>query len=129
MAAAVLTCGAALFLATSLQQHGLLTTTAGKGGFITALYVVIVPFLGLFLRKKVRPLVWLAVVLAILGLYLLTIKDGLRIQKGDLIMLGGVRMGDPFYWLNTFQRACRSFIARHLSPASSDRSLRFCLRR
>lgn len=87
--AAVLTCGAALFLATSLQQHGLLTTTAGKGGFITALYVVIVPFLGLFLRKKVRPLVWLAVVLAILGLYLLTIKDGLRIQKGDLIMLGG----------------------------------------
>lgn len=86
---AALTCGAALFLATSLQQHGLLTTTAGKGGFITALYVVIVPLLGLFFRKKVRLLVWLAVVLAIFGLYLLTIKDGLSIQKGDLIMLGG----------------------------------------
>lgn len=86
---AVFFCGAALFTAASLQQIGLKTTSAGKGGFITALYIVIVPILGLLLKKKVRRIIWLAVVIATLGLYLLTIKSGIAISKGDLTVLAG----------------------------------------
>ncbi|QIB70339.1 DMT family transporter [Aminipila butyrica] len=80
-------CGLALFVAGSLQQVGLMYTTAGKGGFITALYIVIVPLLGLFLKKKVRPVIWACVAVAALGLYLLCIKEGFTIGKGDLLIL------------------------------------------
>jgi drug/metabolite transporter (DMT)-like permease len=62
-------------------------TTSGKGGFITALYIVIVPILGLFLGKKIRPLIVFCVALAVTGLYLLTVKEGLSINKGDLMIL------------------------------------------
>ena len=86
---ATLACGAALFTAASLQQFGLVTTSAGKGGFITALYIVIVPILGLLLKKTVRLVVWLAVVLATVGLYLLTITSGAAISQGDLTVLAG----------------------------------------
>ena len=86
---ATLACGVALFTAASLQQFGLVTTSAGKGGFITALYIVIVPILGLLLKKKVRLVVWLAVVLATVGLYLLTINSGVAISPGDLTVLAG----------------------------------------
>lgn len=80
-------CGIALFVAGSLQQVGLMYTTAGKGGFITALYIVIVPILGLFLKKKVRPVIWCCVAVAAIGLYLLCIKDGFSIGMGDLLIL------------------------------------------
>lgn len=80
-------CGIALFVAGSLQQVGLMYTTAGKGGFITALYIVIVPILGLFLKKKVRPIIWLCVAVAAIGLYLLCIKEGFSIGMGDLLIL------------------------------------------
>ena len=86
---ASLACGAALFTAASLQQFGLVTTSAGKGGFITALYIVIVPILGLLFKKKVRLVVWLAVVMATVGLYLLTITSGAAISQGDLTVLAG----------------------------------------
>jgi drug/metabolite transporter (DMT)-like permease len=86
---AALACGAALFTAASLQQFGLTTTTAGKAGFITALYIVIVPILGLLLKKKVRRVVWLAVIIATFGLYLLTITSGVAISQGDLTVLAG----------------------------------------
>ena len=82
-----LSCGLALFVAGSLQQVGLMYTTAGKGGFITALYIVIVPLLGLFLKKKVRPVIWACVVVAAIGLYLLSIKGGFTIGKGDFLVL------------------------------------------
>ncbi|MGN0711537.1 MAG: DMT family transporter [Anaerovoracaceae bacterium] len=82
-----ISCGIALFVAGSLQQVGLMYTTAGKGGFITALYIVIVPILGLFLKKKVRPIIWLCVAVAAVGLYLLSIKGGFTIGKGDLLVL------------------------------------------
>lgn len=82
-----LACGLALFVAGSLQQVGLQYTTAGKGGFITSLYIVIVPILGLFLRKKVRPIIWGCVLVAAIGLYLLSIKDGFTIEKGDALVL------------------------------------------
>ena len=81
-------CGAVLFAASSLQQIGIQYTTVGKAGFITACYIVIVPLLGLFFGKRCGLLTWLAVALALLGLYLLCITETLSVGKGDLLMLG-----------------------------------------
>lgn len=80
-------CGIVLFAASSLQQIGMVYTTAGKAGFITALYIVLVPILGVFIRKKVKPIVWLCVILAVAGLYLLCMTDGLSLGRGDLLVL------------------------------------------
>ena len=81
-------CGIALFVASTLQQIGIQYTTVGKAGFITALYIVLVPVCGLFLRKRVQPKVWLAVLIAVVGLYLLCMTDGsFSLQKGDLLVL------------------------------------------
>ena len=83
-----LLCGLALFGASTLQQYGIQFTSAGKAGFITSLYAVIVPILSIVLGKKVRPLVWLCVGLGIAGLYLLSIKPGtFSIQYGDFFVL------------------------------------------
>lgn len=79
--------GIVLFIAAALQQIGMASTTAGKGGFITGIYMVIVPVLGLFLKQKTNKNTWIGIVLAIIGLYLLTITDGLSIGKGDLLVL------------------------------------------
>ncbi len=81
-------CGAVLFAASSLQQIGIQYTTVGKAGFITACYIVIVPLLGLFFGKRCGLLTWLAVALALVGLYLLCITETLSVGKGDLLMLG-----------------------------------------
>ena len=64
-----------LFAASSLQQIGIKYTTAGKAGFITAFYIVIVPVMGIFLHKKIGWKIWLAVVLAVAGLYFLCITE------------------------------------------------------
>lgn len=80
-------CGAALFLATSAQQIGIMDTTAGKAGFITAFYIILVPVFSLFLGKKNSAKIWLCVVLALLGLYLLCINESFSIGKGDLWVL------------------------------------------
>ena len=82
-----LTCGAALFVATNLQQFGLEESGAGKAGFITALYILIVPILGLFLGQKPRPALWVSVGIAGAGLYLLSIKEGFHIATGDLLLI------------------------------------------
>lgn len=82
-----LCCGAALGVASTLQQVGIQYTTVGKAGFITALYIVIVPILGLFLRKKVGGKLWVSVVIAVFGLYLLCMSGSLTLQKGDLLVL------------------------------------------
>lgn len=84
-----LACGLALFSGISFQQAGLQYTTAGKAGFITALYIVLVPLLGLFLKKKVDKNVWLGLVLAVIALYLLCFTEDFSISKGDLIVLCG----------------------------------------
>lgn len=84
-----LCCGIAMTLGSSLQQIGLAYTTVGKAGFITALYIIIVPVMGLFLRKRVSRLVWCSVGLATAGMYLLCITEGFSIGKGDLILLIG----------------------------------------
>ncbi len=80
-------CGAALTVAANLQQKGLETTTSGKAGFITALYIVIVPIVGVFLKKKAPKTIWISVVLAVAGLYCLCITDDLRITGGDLYIM------------------------------------------
>ncbi|MDO4313067.1 MAG: DMT family transporter [Eubacteriales bacterium] len=77
-------CGLCLFAASSLQQIGIQYTSVGKAGFITAFYIVLVPVLGIFLKKKIGWKVWAAVVLALAGLYFLCITDGFSIGKGDI---------------------------------------------
>lgn len=80
-------CGLVLFLASSFQQYGLVHTTAGKAGFITALYIVIVPLLGVFMGKRVPKIIWGCVALAIAGFWLLCIKEGFTVGLGDLMVL------------------------------------------
>ena len=79
-------CGLLLFAATSLQQIGIQYTTAGKAGFITAFYIVIVPVLGIFLRKRIGWKVWIAVVIALFGLYFLCITEHFTVGKGDILI-------------------------------------------
>ena len=91
--------GLILCIAANLQQvgisgiAGLPGTTAGKAGFITALYVVLVPVCGIFMRQRVGKNVWLGMVLAITGIYLLSVTEGFSIAFGDLIVLIGA-----FFW-------------------------------
>ncbi len=82
-------CGFFLFIAGSFQQSGIALTTAGKAGFITALYIIIVPLIELVLYRKSRLIVWICVFLASAGFYLLCIKEGFSIGKGDLLVLCG----------------------------------------
>lgn len=81
-----LCCGTALFLASNFQQFGIQYTSVGKAGFITACYIVIVPLLGLFFRKKCSPLVWLSVLFALAGLYLLCITESFSVGAGDVLV-------------------------------------------
>ena len=82
-----LVCGLLLCLATNLQQVGLQYTTAGKGGFITSLYIVLVPCLGLFIGQRIGKALWAAVVLAVTGLYLLCMGERFVLERGDFYIL------------------------------------------
>ena len=82
-----LCCGTALTVASFLQQKGLETTTSGKAGFITALYIVIVPLMGLFLKKRAPKAIWISVALAVAGLYCLCVTEGFSIAAGDFYVL------------------------------------------
>ena len=82
-----ISCGICFFLASNFQQLGIMYTSVGKAGFITACYIVIVPILGLFMKKKCGPFIWAAVAMALVGLYLLCITDGFSIGKGDILVL------------------------------------------
>jgi len=77
--------GFMLFMGMSLQQVGLVYTTAGKAGFITSLYVVIVPILGLFWQQSTNPGIWLGAVLAAIGLYFLSVTERFSVAFGDLL--------------------------------------------
>ncbi len=79
-------CGLLLFGASSLQQIGIQYTTAGKAGFITACYIVIVPVLGIFLKKKTGWKVWAAVIIALAGLYFLCMTEKFSVGKGDVLI-------------------------------------------
>ncbi|MDD3991884.1 MAG: DMT family transporter [Desulfobacterales bacterium] len=97
--------GSALFLGASLQQVGLVYTTAGKAGFITGLYVVIVPILALCYRQRSDAGTWIGAVMAAVGLYLLSVTEQFTIAFGDLLELAGA-----FFW------ACHLLILGWLSP-------------
>jgi len=97
--------GLVLFSGASLQQVGLVYTTAGKAGFITGLYVIIVPLMGLFLGHRPGWGGWLGACLATLGLYLLSVTEALTFAPGDLLELSGA-----FFW------AAHVLILSRLSP-------------
>ena len=84
-------CGCVLFTAASLQQYGIFLypadgAAAGKSGFITALYIVLVPIAGLFLKKKAGFNIWISVAIATVGMYLLCVKSGFEVHYADLIL-------------------------------------------
>lgn len=83
-----LLCGIPLFLACNLQQVGLVDTDAGKSGFLTAMYIVIVPVIGIFLKKKTTIMVPVSVALAVAGLYFLSCAGVTQISISDLLLLG-----------------------------------------
>lgn len=80
-------CGVLLFIASSLQQVGIGMTTVGKAGFITALYIVIVPIIAVILYRRTTLKVWLCAAAAVAGFYLLCIKEGFSVSAGDLLVL------------------------------------------
>ena len=98
-------CGVVLFVASSFQQFGVLHTTAGKAGFITTLYLVMVPIIGLFFRRKARARVWLSVAIAVAGLWLLSIQGDFSMGWGDLLATGGA------FWF-----AVHILVIDHFSP-------------
>ena len=85
--------GIVLFAGASLQQIGLVYTTAGNAGFITGLYVIIIPILGLFWRQQTGFGTWIGAILAAMGLYLLSVTDNLSLQTGDILVLFSA-----FFW-------------------------------
>lgn len=85
--------GTVLFMGATLQQIGLVYTTAGKAAFITSLYIVAVPVIGIFLRQPVSRATWLGCFLTVIGLYFLCIKESASLQYGDLLELCGA-----FFW-------------------------------
>ncbi len=97
--------GLALFLGASLQQIGIVNTTAGNAGFITSLYVVITPLLGIIFKQKLTKQIWIGVVLATIGLYFLSVSGGFSMGEGDLFVLVGA-----------FFFACHVLLIAWLSP-------------
>lgn len=88
-----LICGVVIFFAFNLQQLGLVSVDAGKTGFITALYIIIVPFLGIFLKHRTTLFNWLGAVIGVAGLYFLCITENFTIMRGDIIVMIGA-----FFW-------------------------------
>jgi len=80
-------CGVVLFFASNFQQYGILYTTVGKSGFITAFYIVLVPIFGLFLKRKTGALVWVSAFIALIGLYLLCMNEAFSVNLGDMLTL------------------------------------------
>ena len=106
--------GAVLFFGASFQQAGLVYTTAGNAGFITGLYVVVVPFIGSFIGRKPNAGTWIGAILATAGLYLLSVKGDFTIAYGDLLVLAGA-----FMW------AIHVLIIDRLSPKNSALKIAF----
>ena len=79
-------CGVCLFAASNFQQFGIRYTTVGKAGFITACYIVIVPVIGIFLKKACGRLLWVSVAMAVVGLYFLCMTESLTVGKGDFLV-------------------------------------------
>lgn len=80
-------CGLALCSAALFQQYGILYTTVGKAGFITTLYIILVPIFGIFLKKRIPGKVWVGAAIAAAGMYLLCMSERLALSKGDMLVL------------------------------------------
>ncbi len=106
--------GTILFLGSTFQQTGIVYTTAGKAGFITGLYVILVPILGLFLGHKTDVKTWVGALLAVLGLYFLSMQGNFKIQTGDLLVLVSA-----FFW------AFHVLLIDNLSPKFNPLRLAF----
>ena len=100
-----LLCGFFLFIASAAQQIGIATTTTAKAGFLTALYVIIVPILSIVVRKRVPVRVWISALIAVTGLYLLCMKGRFSLEAGDAMEL-----------LCAFLFACHIMIIDRFSP-------------
>ena len=100
-----LLCGFFLFIASAAQQIGIATTTTAKAGFLTALYVIIVPILSIVIRKRVPARVWISAIIAVAGLYLLCMKGRFSLEAGDAMEL-----------LCAFLFACHIMTIDHFSP-------------
>ena len=85
--------GIILFFGASLQQGGIVYTTAGKAGFITGLYIILVPILGIMFKQKTSSAIWLGALIALAGLYLLSVQENFSIGLGDLLVLASA-----FFW-------------------------------
>jgi drug/metabolite transporter (DMT)-like permease len=85
--------GLVLFVSSAFQQIGMVYTTAGNGGFITSLYVILVPVLGLFWRHKISKLTWIGGLLAVVGLYFLSVSENFSLALGDALVLVSA-----FFW-------------------------------
>lgn len=81
-----LCCGMAICTASLFQQYGIKYTTVGKAGFITTLYIIIVPIMGILLHKKVKNIVWVGAAMAAVGLYLLCVNESLSLNIGDVLV-------------------------------------------
>jgi len=92
-AIAILLAGTVLFAGSLFQQLGLMTTTAGNAGFITSLYVVLVPLIGLLLGKRSSLNIWIGALVAVVGLYILSVGGKFSMSKGDILVLIG-----SFFW-------------------------------
>ncbi|MBP8912415.1 MAG: DMT family transporter [Phycisphaerae bacterium] len=101
--------GLALFGGAAMQQMGLVYTPAGKAGFITSLYVVLVPIAGLFLGHRCGLSAWVAAALAVIGLYLLSAAESLALGRGDLLVLIGA-----FFW--TLHVLTIDYLAKRANP-------------
>ena len=77
-------CGLCLFAASSLQQFGIQYTSVGKAGFLTTLYIILVPIIGIFFRRKVPVVVWIGAIISVIGMYLLCVSETMSINKGDI---------------------------------------------
>lgn len=80
-------CGLCLCVASNLQQIGIKYTTVGKAGFITAMYIILVPIFSIFLKKKAGIKLWISVVIAVAGLYFLCMTENMSIKKGDFLVM------------------------------------------
>jgi drug/metabolite transporter (DMT)-like permease len=110
-------CGGVLFLAGNFQQIGLVYTSASKAGFLTALYIVLVPILGIVLKHKTHWNTWVSVLIAAVGLYFLCITGGFTIQFGDFVVLIGA-----LFW------ACHILVIDHFVEGLSQHGvLKLCV--
>jgi len=100
--------GVVLFIASALQQVGIVKSTAGSAGFITSLYIVIVPFLGILLKHKISKEVWIGAILTAIGLYFLSVNKQLQMSPGD-----GLVFLSAFFW------AVHIIIIGHYAPKTN----------